>query len=295
MRNAITLDAIRVLDAIQQKGSFAAAADALFKVPSALTYTIQKLETELGVALFDRSAKRAVLTPAGKLVLEEGRTLLNATHRLEEKVRQFESGWETSLTIAKDTVIPEQQFFTIISKFCQLNKQVEINIIEEALGGGWDALHTKRADIAIGLTGELPKGQFDVQLMGSIEFVFAVAKDHPLADIVDVIDGHHIKQYPSIVVADSSRTLPSRSSGIFDSKQTIRVNNMQSKIQAQVQGVGVGFLPLHLIHKQLEDGTLLSKACAIPRPPIPVYFATIKGQQGKALKWFCQQLNQTWF
>ena len=41
---ALTLEAIRVLDAIDRRGSFAAAADELGKVPSALSYTVQKLE-----------------------------------------------------------------------------------------------------------------------------------------------------------------------------------------------------------------------------------------------------------
>jgi DNA-binding transcriptional LysR family regulator len=296
MRNAITLDAIRVLEAIHQKGSFAAAAEALFKVPSAITYTMQKLENDLGVVIFDRSAKRAVLTPAGKLVLEEGIALLQATAQLEEKVHQLESGWEAKLTIAKDTIIPDAILFDIIGRFCSLDKHVEITVIEEVLGGGWDALHTKRADIAIGLTGELPKGQFSVHDMGSFDFVFAVANHHPLANFVGLLETQHINQYPTIVVADSSRTLPGRSSGLFDSKQQIRVSNMQSKIQAQIQGIGVGFLPLHLVKDQLAQGHLIAKACAIPRPSVPVYFATEKGKLGKALDWFSQELkHQQWF
>lgn len=296
MRNAITLDAIRVLEAIHQKGSFAAAAEALFKVPSAITYTMQKLESDLGVVIFDRSAKRAVLTPAGKLVLHEGAALLQATTRLEEKVHQLESGWEAKLTIAKDTIIPDHCLFDIIGRFCALDKQVEITVIEEVLGGGWDALHTKRADIAIGLTGELPKGQFSVHEMGSFEFVFAVAKGHPLADFVGLLEAQHINQFPTIIVADSSRTLPGRSAGLFDNKQSIRVSSMVSKIQAQVQGIGVGFLPLHLIKQQLANGELIAKACALPRPPVHVYFATEKGKLGKALDWFSNELKQQiWF
>ncbi|KXI27120.1 LysR family transcriptional regulator [Paraglaciecola hydrolytica] len=296
MRNAITLDAIRVLEAIDNKGSFSAAAQALFKVPSAITYTMQKLESDLGVVLFDRSNKRAVLTPAGRLVLDEGIQLLQSSARLEEKVHQLESGWEAKLTIAKDTIIPDAQLFEILGRFCGLNKQVEITIIEEVLGGGWDALYTKRADIAIGVTGELPKGQFNVHALGELEFVFAVARHHPLADFVGLIETQHIKQFPTLVVADSSRTLPGRSSGLFDSKQVIRVSNMPSKIQAQIQGIGVGFLPLHLIKKELETGELIIKGCAIPRPPIPVYFAVEKGRAGKALEWFSQELKQQmWF
>ena len=68
MHHAITIDALRALDAIERKGSFAAAASSLYRVPSALTYTIKKLEDDMGTALFDRTKQRAQLTPAGKIV-----------------------------------------------------------------------------------------------------------------------------------------------------------------------------------------------------------------------------------
>ncbi len=58
---ALTLEALRVMDAIDRRGSFAAAADELGRVPSALSYTMQKLEEELDVVLFDRSGHRTNL------------------------------------------------------------------------------------------------------------------------------------------------------------------------------------------------------------------------------------------
>jgi predicted RecB family endonuclease len=45
----LTLEALQILDAIARKGSFAAAAAALDKVPSAITYSIRKLEEDLDV------------------------------------------------------------------------------------------------------------------------------------------------------------------------------------------------------------------------------------------------------
>jgi hypothetical protein len=61
----LSLDALLVLDAIARKGSFAAAAEELHRVPSAITYTVQKLEQDLDVQLFDRSGHRAAY-PTGK-------------------------------------------------------------------------------------------------------------------------------------------------------------------------------------------------------------------------------------
>ncbi|MDI1230208.1 MAG: LysR family transcriptional regulator [Methylobacter sp.] len=52
MKYPITLDALEVLDAIARKGSFAAAANELYRVPSVISYTVQKLEQDLDVVLF---------------------------------------------------------------------------------------------------------------------------------------------------------------------------------------------------------------------------------------------------
>jgi DNA-binding transcriptional LysR family regulator len=144
MHHAITLDALRVLDAIDRKGSFGAAAEALFRVPSALSYTVQKLESDLGISLFDRSKQRAQLTAAGRLLLEQGRQLLQTASAIEEAVQQLESGWETQLRIAVDTVLPLAPLLQQINAFNLLDKRVAITIGEEVLGGTWDALIAER-------------------------------------------------------------------------------------------------------------------------------------------------------
>jgi hypothetical protein len=56
----LSLDAIEIIDAIDRGGSFAAAAEALHKVPSTISYTVAKLEEQLG---FDCSPARAARQP----------------------------------------------------------------------------------------------------------------------------------------------------------------------------------------------------------------------------------------
>lgn len=294
MHHAITLEALRVLDAIDRKGSFGAAAEALFKVPSALSYTVQKLESDLGISLFDRSKQKAQLTAAGRLLLEQGRQLLQAANAIEEAVQQLESGWETQLRIAIDTVLPLAPLLQQINAFNQLDKRVAITISEEVLGGTWDALIAERCDLALGASGDLPKGIFEYRLMGEVEFVFAAAKDHPLRFHKGAIDAAAIAAFPTIVIADSSLSAPARSSGLLESRQIIRVPNAIAKIQAQIAGVGVGFLPKHLIQNEIASEELIILDCSVPRPNIPLYMAWRKNNSGKALQWFvnaCEQLN----
>ncbi|MEZ9421126.1 LysR family transcriptional regulator [Vibrio breoganii] len=295
MYNNISIDALRALDAIERKGSFAAAAESLYKVPSALTYTIKKLEDEVGTPLFDRSKQRAQLTAAGRLVLEHGREILLATNRLYDSVQELESGWESEIRLARDTIVPEQKIFPLISKFNNLQQKVDVNLGVEVLGGGWDALHSRRADIVIGANGELPKGLFSTHKMGEISFVFALSPKHPLANSPNTISNEQLQDYASIVVSDTSQILPVRDSGLFKSRQLIRVNSMESKIAAQIEGLGVGFIPTHLAKPFLESGQLVEKECAIPRPSHEIYLAWHKDQTGKAFEWFIEQLcNLNW-
>ncbi|MFM2479979.1 LysR family transcriptional regulator [Celerinatantimonas sp. YJH-8] len=292
----MNIDALKVLDAIDKKGSFASAAESLYRVPSALTYTIQKLEQELGCSLFERRGTRAELNAVGRLVLTQGREILAATERLQDAVKQLETGWETQISLALDTILPEEPLLQVIHEFTRLGKQVTINISKEALGGGWDALYSHRADIAIGVSGELPRGQYDVYELGNVEFVFAVACDHPLAQYDMPIPVDALLQYPSVIVADSSQALLQRSSGIFASRQQIRLSSMSDKIRLQQQGTGVGFLPKHLIRQQLVQGSLVIKAVELPRPMQTIYMACRKGETGRAHQWFIEQLkSQLWF
>ena len=100
----LSLDALAVLDAIERRGSFAAAALELDRVPSAITYTVRRLEDELDVLLFDRRGHRARFTPAGRTLLDEGRRLLDAAGEIEQRVHRVATGWETQLRIAVDTL-----------------------------------------------------------------------------------------------------------------------------------------------------------------------------------------------
>src|SRR5271169_5257917 len=113
----LSLDSLQVIDAIDRKGSFAAAAEDLHRVPSAVTYSVRQLEDALGIELFDRRGHRAVLTDAGRELLSEGRRLLQAAADLECRVQQVAKGWESELRIAVDTLIGLDKLFAIVAEF----------------------------------------------------------------------------------------------------------------------------------------------------------------------------------
>src|SRR5438045_1446046 len=140
----LSLDAMLVLDAIERRGSFGAAAAELHRVPSAITYQVQKLETDLDVLLFDRAGHRAKLTPAGRELLDAGRLLLRAAGEIEHRVRRVATGWEAELRIAVDSVVPLNLVWPLVSEFyadCRGRGagHTRIKLTREVLGGAWDA------------------------------------------------------------------------------------------------------------------------------------------------------------
>lgn len=292
-RQVLSLDALRALDAIDRKGSFAAAAESLYKVPSALSYTIAQLEADLNVQLFDRSRQKARLTPAGQFLLQQGRQLLLASRQLEDAVRQLDTGWEQHLRIAVDSIVPLAPLLSCIDRFHQLGRLTQIHLTEQVMAGSWEALQSGRVDLAIGLSGEGVSGQFDLLPMADAEFVFAVAAHHELAQLHRPVSAADLTQQTAVIVSDSALDLPSRNSGLFDSRQQLFVANMHAKIAAQVAGVGIGFLPRHLIQRQLADGSLVLKQCEVPRPKVALFIGRRRqSNHGRALQWFVEQTAQ---
>ena len=287
----LTLDALETLDAIEQQGSFAKAAEVLHRVPSAVTYTVQKLESDLGVALFDRSGKRARLTDAGQALLERGRILLRDAENLENLVKRVSHGWELQLTLAVDDLVPMAALLPIIAEFDAQSTGTRIRLTREILSGAWDALIDRRADLAIGATGEMPAGHgLESQLWCEMSFVFAVAAHHPLAEGTAPLSIEELVRYRAIVASDSSRRLPPRSSGLFEGQETLVVPTLDAKLAAQRYGLGVGYLPRHLVLPELERGTMVVREIAVPRAPVSLNLGWRAGDEGRALAWFRARL-----
>jgi DNA-binding transcriptional LysR family regulator len=288
----LTLDALSVLDAIDRNGSFSAAAEQLHRVPSAITYTVQKLEQDLGVLLFDRAGHRAVLTAAGRELLREGRHMLRAAGELEARVKRVATGWEAELRIAYDDMIPVQALLPLAADFYGERHATRLRLAVEVYGGVWDALSTGRADLGIGAPGEGPPGGgYATRPLGVVEFAFAVAPTHPLAALPEPLRSEDILCHRAVSAADSSRNLPARTSGILSGQDVLTVPNLAAKLAAQRTGLGVGYLPRNLAQAEAAAGRLVVKATEEPKPPTQLFIAWRTGQEGKALRWFLKRLE----
>jgi DNA-binding transcriptional LysR family regulator len=288
----ISLDALQVLDAIDTRGSFAAAAEALHRVPSALTHAVRKLEDDLAVTLFVRQGRRAVLTPAGRLLLEEGRHLLNAAGELECRVQRVATGWEHELRIAVEAVLDLNALWPLIGDFYKELSGTRLRLMSEVLGGCWDALATMRADLAIGAPGDMPSGGgYRTRLLGRSRPVFAVAPSHPLAKAREPLPASEILKHRAVVIADTSRQLLARTAGLLSGQDTLVVPDFAAKLAAQVAGLGVGHLPLPLAAPEIAAGRLVAKRTVEAGPDLPLHIAWRSDHEGRALEWFLEKLE----
>lgn len=292
----LSIEALEVIDAIARKGSFAAAAESLFKVPSALTYTVRKLEEDLGVSLFDRSGHRAALTEAGAELLKEGRYLLEAAQTIESRVKRVATGVETDIGIAISDLFKNEAIYKVLNEFYAQGFGTRVKLMREVFGGSWDALTSGRADISIGAPGEAPSGGgFSTKLIGHLDFAFAVSPQHPLAKLTEPLNDKDIIQYRSIAAADSSRNLPPRTSGILSGQDVLTVSDMKSKLEAHILGLGVGYLPISLAKKYADQGQLVIKQVAEPKTLAPTFLAWRnhhKSSMGKAQQYLLKKFEQ---
>lgn len=289
----ISLELLEILDAIDRHGSFSAAAEVLFRVPSAISHAIAKLEQELGTPLFIREGRRALLNEAGRTLLEDGRTLLRAAGELERRVQRIGIGWEAELRIALDAIIPVERIYPLLTRFYAAGHGTQIRLMREVLGGTWDALATDRADLVIGAPGDMPSrpGIASCQLLTDTRFVFAVPPDHPLAAFPDPIPNAELTRHRAVVIADTSQELDARTVGLLDGQQVLRVPDIESKLSAQMAGLGIGHLPQWLAQPALSTGQLIEKRLATPRPVLPLNLAWQSRHIGKALSWFLDALQ----
>lgn len=283
----------QILEAIHQYGTFAKAAEQLHRTPFAITQSIHKLESLLGVALFDRSNYRPIFTREGLVFLERGRQILKQIEQLEGALNLMEKGWESEFSIAYDDLISSEALFPLIQEFQIIVPHVNINLHREVLNGCWDALYQGRSTLAIGASGEHPIGLSSNQkTIGEVDFVFAVAPHHPLAKLPDPLSKEDMINFHSVVIADTSSHLPARTSGILVGQPKLLVPNMNTKIEAQRAGLGIGYLPKHRIENLLKKGQLIEKR-VVDQQKSKTYLkaAWLTEPSSQVLSWFLNKLD----
>ena len=323
-RNVLTPDALTMMDTIARTGSFAAAARDMGKVPSALTYSVRQLEEALDVLLFDRGSRQARLTAAGEELLNEGRRLLEQMDAVANRVKRVATGWETQLTIAVDGILSRVTVFELCEAFFAHEPQVDgaaqrtestqvggpptrLRLRNEVLAGTWEALVSGQADLAIGVgmgigTDRPSAPGIQVEPLGEVAFVFAVAPHHPLAAAEGQISDAQLLRHRAVAVADSAQRLTPVTVNLLPGQDVFTVPSTQAKLEAQLRCLGCGYLPEPVAREHVAAGRLVVKPTQRPQPLARMGYAwratgaaqpgaTRKAEVGLALSWWLAQLQ----
>ncbi|GGH56679.1 LysR family transcriptional regulator [Comamonas phosphati] len=293
-RDVLTPDSLAMLQAISETGSFAAAARSLGLVPSALTYRVRQIEDALDVLLFDRRSRHAQPTEAGQALLAEGARLLQEIDAVAHRVKRVATGWEPQLTIVVDGAVARTPIFELIEAFYALKPPTRLKLKDAILNGTLEMLTSGQADLAIGVAVNTSNSAgLQTREMGEADFIFAVAPHHPLAQAREPISDEELLQHRLIAVADSG-VRSNISYGLINGQDVLTVDSMQAKVEAQIRGIGYGFLPLGMAQAYLEAGLLVTRQVKRAKRTLRVHYAWSGSPQhtpGRALQWWIEQLE----
>lgn len=286
---ALTLEALRVMDAIDRRGSFAAAADELGRVPSALSYTMQKLEEELDVVLFDRSGHRTKFTNVGRMLLERGRILLEAADKLTTDAEALARGWETHITLVVEALIPTEKLFPLLDKLA-LKANTQVSLLTEVLAGAWERLEQGRADIVIAPDMHFrASSEVNTRKLYTMNNVYVASPDHPIHQEPEPLSDVTRIKYRGIAVADTARERPVLTVQLLDKQQRLTVSSIDDKRRALLAGLGVATMPYPMVARDIAEGRLrvVSPEYSMESQ---IIMAWRRDSMGEAKSWFLREL-----
>ncbi|MCA1413287.1 LysR family transcriptional regulator [Bradyrhizobium sp. NBAIM20] len=261
MLDVLTLDQLRTFVTVAESGSFRSAAARLSRVQSAISHAIANLEAELGVALFDRTGHRPVLTPEGQSLLANTRDILLRVDAMRARARGLGEGVELELSLTIDTLFPIGMVGAALTKMRALYPSVSIRLAVEPLGGPIASLIDKRSSLAIVVGEDFRDARIALEAISSVEQVAVVSAKHPLArrQLRNRISLQDLADHLQIVLSDPTPLTEGRMFGVL-SPQTCRVTNQDTKHAMILAGLGWGRLPFWLVERDLRERRLVRLA-----------------------------------
>jgi DNA-binding transcriptional LysR family regulator len=237
--------------AVVEAGGYAGAARRLHRTQSTITYTIKKLEEQLGLEVFELKGRRAVLTPTGQVLYRRGKALVSDAARLERAAAELARGQEPQIRLAVDVVYPTWLLLECLGVFGDEQPDTRIELYETVLGGTDEALIAGEVDLAIGSA--VPGGFLGDPLM-QMRFVCAAAPAHPLHALGRPVTLDDLRAHRHLVVRDSG-VQRTRSGGWLNEKRWT-VSHKATSIHAACMGAGYAWFPEDTVRAELESGRL---------------------------------------
>ena len=171
---------IRLAVACAQTGSLTAAARDSHLALAAASRRIKELENALGDALFERHARGLRPTPAGRVFVKHGLTLLQTMEQLGTELTDLRQGIARHISLCASSAAISQFLPPLLARYAQLQPQVRIDLEEQVSETVVSTLREGRTDVAVFVEGPDTTG-LATQLFRTDELVLVLPAAHRLA------------------------------------------------------------------------------------------------------------------
>lgn len=177
----MTLTELKYVITLATEKHFGRAAKAVHVSQPTLSVAINKLESELGVALFERDRNNVRITEIGKQIIAQAQRVLDEAHQIKEMAAGCQSQLEAPLRIGAIYTLGPYLFPALIAKLKQqaphmpllITEDFTANLREKLLQGELDAIFIS---LPFSEPGVVTQALYDEP------FVVLMRKDHPLSE-----------------------------------------------------------------------------------------------------------------
>jgi DNA-binding transcriptional LysR family regulator len=256
MLDGLTLDQLRTFIAAVEQGSFSAAGRKLRRAQSVVSQTLANLEAQLGVKLFDRSARYPRLTDEGRGLLVDARSVADNVDGFKARARAMREGLEPELAVAVDVMYPMESVTRAATHARATYPHTSLRLYVEILGGVIKPVLDRKC--SVGIIGSLPiiAEELQTEHLMDLTFVTVVSPSHPLAGRRGVIPAAALAKQVQLVLTDRTALTEGRDFGVF-SPLTWRLADLGAKLAFLRAGLGWGHMPLHMVQADLASGSLV--------------------------------------
>jgi DNA-binding transcriptional LysR family regulator len=256
MLDGVTLDQLRTFIAAVDEGSFSAAGRKLRRAQSVVSQTLANLEAQLGVKLFDRSARYPRLTDQGRGLLVDARAVADNVDGFKARAHALREGLEPELAVAMDVMYPMEALTRAATHSRKTFPHTPLRLHVETLGAVIKPVLDHKC--SVGVIGSLPAVPDEIQTehLLDLSFVTVVSPSHPLAGRRGVVPAAAIAKQVQLVLTDRSVLTEGRDFGVL-SPLTWRLADLGAKHAFLRAGLGWGHMPLHMVQADLDRGTLV--------------------------------------
>src|ERR1700689_2080129 len=293
--DGVSLDQLRAFITAVHEGSFSAGARRLHRAQSAVSELVSNLEAQLGVVLFDRSARYPKLTSAGVQLVADARSVVANVDLLKARANGISRGLESELSAVVDVLFPIEASAESAKEFRDRFPRTPLRLYVEALGGAYQPVLDGRC--SLGVVGSLPiaPNSMTLERLQGLHMIMVAAREHPLAMIQGVIAKTELTKHVQLVLTDRSDLPAGREFGVM-SPLTWRLGDLFAKHAFLLKGLGWGGMPLHAVKQDLSEGRLVKLSVedlpdeGLILPMSAVYLTA--NPPGPAGRWLIERLKQ---